>query len=379
MHSMTPEQAEQAAQQNGAQDSDAALEGEEGFTLASEGVYPDAVVKVSRDQYSAFELKRMVEETKELQLAPAFQRHRVWKIAQQRELIESVLMGIPIPVVYVFENENGLKQMVDGRQRVTTLIDYMNDRFTLNKLKMLPDFDGKKFSQLPPIYRSKLERYQVLVYVIEPPTPERVKYDIFDRVNRGGTQLNNQEMRNALYSGPATELLQSLSESQAFQQATGGGIDRARMRDQYIILRFLAFHALREKRIAFDYKSNLDELLAHFMRDLNAQPPEVLNAIKKTFILAMERCHAVLGKDAFRFDMTNVNKRPINMALFETLTYLFVILDPSRCDHKQLKKGVTELKQTFDRDGYFKSNVDSSTRVDYRFGAIEELATEFSC
>lgn len=355
------------------------LEGEEGLTIASESVYPDAVVKVSRDQYSAFELKRMVEETKELQLAPPFQRRRVWKIEQQRELIESVLMGIPIPVVYLFENENGLKQMVDGRQRVTALIDFMNDRFTLNKLKMLPDFNGKTFTQLPPIYRSKLERYQVLVYVIEPPTPERVKYDIFDRVNRGGTQLNNQEMRNALYAGPATELLKTLSESPAFQKATGGGVDSARMRDQYIILRFLAFHGLREKRIAFHYKSNLDELLAYTMRDLNAQTPQALEAISHRFTTAMDRCYTSLGEDAFRFDMTNVNRRPINMALFEVLTYFFVIFDPSGCDHHQLQQRINSVKREFDQGGHFKSNVDSSMRVDDRFGAIETLAEELRC
>lgn len=363
-----------------AQSSDAStLEGEEGLTLASEDIYPDAVVKVSRDQYSAFELKRMVEETKELQLAPPFQRLDVWKLDQKRELIESVLMGIPIPVVYVFENEAGLKQMVDGRQRITALIDYMNDNFALSKLKMLPQFNSRKFSQLPPIYKSKLERYQVLVYVIEPPTPERVKYDIFDRVNRGGTQLNNQEMRNALYSGPATQLLKTLSKSPAFQQATGQSIESARMRDQYIILRFLAFYRLRRGLIEFDYKSNIDDLLAFVMRDLNGRPTAVLEELEITFVHSMERCHAVLGDDAFRFSMTNVHRRPVNMALFETLAYLFTLIDPTDYVLDSLRQRITHLKQTFDAEGLFKTNVDSTNRVEERFSAIETLAEELRC
>ncbi|WP_269746594.1 DUF262 domain-containing protein [Desulfogranum mediterraneum] len=72
---------------------------------------------------------------------------------QKRELIESVLMGIPLPVVYVFENENGQKQVVDGRQRISTLISFfLDNEFVLAKLKMLPRFDGKKFNDLEPIF-----------------------------------------------------------------------------------------------------------------------------------------------------------------------------------------------------------------------------------
>ena len=98
---------------------DDSLESEAGLEPHSEEIYPDAVIKVSRDQYSTFEIKRMIEETEELILAPEFQRNSVWKIEQKRELIESLLMGIPIPVIYVFENEQGIKQMVDGRQRTS--------------------------------------------------------------------------------------------------------------------------------------------------------------------------------------------------------------------------------------------------------------------
>jgi len=226
-----------------------ALEGEEGLFPCMEDVYPNATVKISRDQYSIFEIRRMLKDTKELVIDPEFQRNAVWKIEQERELIESVLMGIPIPIIYVFEDKNGKKQVVDGRQRIHAIVRYLDNTFALDNLKMLPHFNKKRFKELEPLYQSKLERYQIPLYVIEPPTPERVKYDIFDRVNRGGTRLNNQEMRNALYSGESTRLLKKLSKSKAFQDATGRGVKGVRMRDQYIILRFLAFHLWREKRI----------------------------------------------------------------------------------------------------------------------------------
>jgi hypothetical protein len=95
-----------------------ALEGEESLSPCAEDVYPDATVKISRDQYSIFEIRRMLKDTKELIIDPEFQRNAVWKIEQERELIESVLMGIPIPIIYVFEEKDGKKQVVDGRQRI---------------------------------------------------------------------------------------------------------------------------------------------------------------------------------------------------------------------------------------------------------------------
>lgn len=355
------------------------LEAEEGLAPDSGEVYPDAVVKISRDQYSAFEIKRMAEETNELVIAPPFQRNLVWKKEQQRELIESILMGIPIPVVYVFEDENGKKQVVDGRQRISTIISFLNDEFSLENLKMLPAFNGKKFSELEPIYKSKVERYQIPVYVIEPPTPERVKYDIFDRVNRGGTQLNNQEMRNALYVGQATKLLAELSKSKPFKGATGNGIKSTRMRDQYVILRFLAFYLLRTHRLDFRYKSNIDDLLAETMKRINGVQKDEAEALKDVFQMAMQRSYKVLGAGGFRFAPTNVNRRPVNMALFEVIAYFFAVTDTEPCDPEKLKARLDELKNTFDQSGYFSSRVDSSSSVEYRFGEVEKLSRELEC
>lgn len=358
---------------------DDSLESETGLEPHSEEIYPDAVIKVSRDQYSTFEIKRMIEETEELILAPEFQRNSVWKLEQKRELIESLLMGIPIPVIYVFENEQGIKQMVDGRQRTSAIIDFMNGKFALEKLSMLPNFDGFRFKDLPPLYRSKLERYQLLVYVIEPPTPERVKYDIFDRVNRGGTQLNNQEMRNALYSGPATQLLKKLSQLSSFKNATGNSVQTTRMRDQYLILRFLAFYLLRTGAVSFNYRSNLDEFLAFIMRYLNKTDTATHEQLSRVFDDAMQRAYSVLGEDAFRFPITNAHRRPVNMALFECLAYFLTLVPAQQCDEHMLAQELTDLKSDFDAGDYFRNRVDSTTSVEYRFSSIEALQKELVC
>lgn len=358
------------------------LEAETGLEPDRGDVYPNATVKVSRDQYSTFEIKRMVENTQEIQLAPGFQRGKVWKAEQKCELIESILMGIPIPVVYVFEDTAGIKQMVDGRQRISAIIDYMNGRFALKGLRMLPSFDGKRFKDLEPLYRSKIERYQVPVYVIEPPTPERVKYDIFDRVNRGGTRLNNQEMRNALYQGPATELLERLAKTESFLTATGHGIKSQRMRDRYVILRFLAFYLVRSGKRETTYRSNIDDFLAETMKYLNGPGSSDIPSLEEVFHQAMDRSFRVLGGDAFRFPVQNTYRRPINMALFEVLAYLFATV-PDAClktmPSAELGSKIEVLKTEFDNSGYFRGNVDSTPAIEYRFGSVERLLKDFTC
>ena len=352
------------------------LEVETGLKSSKKDVYPNAVVKVSREQYSTFQIKRMVEETKQIKLDPEFQRNQVWRTAQKIELIESILMGIPIPTIYFFENKLGIKQMVDGRQRISAIIDFMNDKFKLNDLKMLSMFNKKSFTELEAIYKNKISDYQLSIYVIEYPTPEQVKYDIFDRVNRSGTPLNNQEMRNALYYGNSTKLIKQIAESPEFLEATGSSIKPARMKDRYAILRLIGFYLLRTNKLDFYYKSNIDEFLVLVMEYLNQQSDEIIELLKMDVILAMNCSYTLLGEDAFRFNISNVNKRPLNMALFESLGYFFMIKNISNARPDELKQQINNLKDLFDLEDKFRYAVDSSSNVDYRFSKIEEFAKD---
>ena len=161
-----------------------------------QNIYP-ASINVSKDDNSIFELKRQFDKQR-IQLSPSYQRGNVWSQKQKSELIESILMGIPLPIMYFFEDKNGIKQVVDGKQRLSALFDFMENKFTLTDLSIMSELKGKKFKDLDGINQGKIEDYKVSINVIKPPTPDRIKFDIFDRVNRGGTRLNNQEMRNAI-------------------------------------------------------------------------------------------------------------------------------------------------------------------------------------
>lgn len=120
------------------------FEGEETLNAnsADEQVYPLEKIRIEKGRMSLFEIKRRVER-KDIQLDPNFQRQNVWYSKQKSELIESILMGIPIPVFYFFESKDAKIQIVDGRQRIITAIDFMNDKFKLGKLNIIKNLNKR--------------------------------------------------------------------------------------------------------------------------------------------------------------------------------------------------------------------------------------------
>jgi hypothetical protein len=355
-------------------DDDDIDEGEKGPSI-----YPITKIKITRDQYSVSELKKQIETRKNIVMQPDFQRNYTWDAKQQCELIESIIMGIPLPVIYLFEGNDGKKQVVDGRQRLTTMLRYMNDEFALSGLKVLIGENGKKFSKLDPLLQGKIEDCQIQIYIIQPPTPEQLKYDIFDRVNRGGTILTEQEMRNALHQGKSTELLIKLAKSKYFKQATGNSISTKKMKDCYIILRFLSFYMLWKKWFNdIEYKSNIDDFLAKSMDFMNKLPEEKIHELENIFDTSMKLNFEISGSDGFRMgtQADGRKRKPINMALFEALAYLFSESDMNLEDKKRIKNKVDLLKEEFEREN-FSQQVDSSTKVIYRFRKVTDLQKEF--
>ncbi len=348
-----------------------ALEGEVGLDISdSTDIYPNAEVRISRSQYSLLHLKRLYEDRGELVIDPEFQRNDVWSTRQRSELIESVLMGIPLPVIYLFESKDGKKQVVDGRQRITAIVDFLNDRIKLTDLKILRNLNGKTFSQLELKLQGIVEDFQILTYVIQPPTPERVKYDIFDRVNRGGTTLNSQEMRNALYGGPVTELIDKICRSEAFVAATGKGVSPKRMRDRYVVLRVLAFTALfsgdfGKSTKSYEYRSDIDEFLAWFMSISNRTlTVDAVDRIASDFISVFDIINMALGPDAFRFESSRGKRRPVNMPLVETVVYLFKNMPEGvATDSPEFIAAFDRWKHRLDATGLFRRSIDSSTSV----------------
>ncbi|GBF76351.1 hypothetical protein PA598K_04814 [Paenibacillus sp. 598K] len=347
-------------------------------------IYPDATIKVEREQYSIYELKRKF--SKELIiLDPEFQRKYVWGTQQQSELIESVLMGIPLPLFYLNETKDGKLVVVDGLQRLTTFFKFLDNEFKLQDLKILNNINDCYFSQLGEAFQSKLEDYQIIAQVIKPPTPERIKFDIFDRVNRGGTRLNQQEMRNALYQGKATKLLKDLAESKAFLEATDNSITKDRMKDRYMILRMVAFYLWRTNKLLdangnlLEYRTKeLDEFLGKAMERINAMRDEDITKVRSVFLLSMENNLLLFGNKAFR--RTNGERRyPVNLILFESFGYLFSHFRKEVCNDNKTR--ITVRVNELMNDDSFKDLLSTDRGrgvvIPQIFNKIDQLKEEF--
>lgn len=350
-----------------------------------EQIYPMNGIKVDKGFYTIFELKRKFDSSeKRIILDSDFQREEVWNLQRKIELVESVLMGLPLPIFYFNQDKYGRLIVVDGRQRLTALFEYMDDKFVLNKLKILPQMDGLKFSDLTPIMASRIEDYQLQAHVILPPTPDRIKFDIFDRVNRGGVQLNKQEIRNALYQGQATKLLNRLVKSQAFVQATGNAFQKEkRMKDKYLINRFIALWFYRQGLIFEDdrspyiYKDDIDELLGKGLDCLNHMDEDELKQVKTLVLTTLEKSYYYLGGDAFRL-MKDGRKTPINMNVFETIMYALVYI-PKK--NPLIKDAVKEKMVTFFEMPKFRENIgnhrDSAAKLKWRLDQAEKIGKAF--
>lgn len=353
-------------------------------------VYPAANIKIDRVQFSIFELKRRFDRGT-IQLDPDFQRNYVWKPKQKSELIESVIMGIPLPLIYMAETMEGNLVIVDGRQRLTTFFAYLDNEFSISGLRILPELNGYKFSDLEKDeklrrFAAVIEDFQLVIQIIKYPTPDRVRFDIFDRVNRGGTPLNNQEMRNALYQGNSTRLLTMLAEREEFKRATGYSISSTHMKDRYIILRAITFSMWRRQQLKkkdggiVKYRSDMEEFLGYSMEQLNRMDKEETKELSELFCRVMEVAYFVLGENVFRIPTDNERRRPVSMTLFESLYFflLLVIVDKKEYDRKQIQGAVAEMMEDSVFLDALTYNVDSAAHVEERFGFVEKKYREMA-
>lgn len=343
-----------------------------------------ASVRVTKKDFSIYELYRKYKK-QQLVLEVDFQRNTVWGPKQKCELIESILMGLPLPIFYFKQQNNSTYVVVDGKQRLSTLFEFLNNGFTLKSLKILKFLNGKKFKDLTDelgIYQSQLEDYQVYSHVILPPTPDKILFDIFDRVNRGGTKLNKQEIRNALYHGRGLKMITAVTKSEEFVKATRIEHKKdSRMKGSYLVTRFLAFYLLFNGLLdkdgkQYEYTGDLDDLIEVTLTKLNQTLLEELEQIGKFTIKCLERANDILGQGAFRKEVNE--SKPINMNIFETTLYFMALMQKNNVVVPQ-KVVYEALKRTINSDeflDYIGNSRDNTVKVYGRFQLMEKVFEE---
>jgi len=364
---------------------DQEFEGQDEDSLSTDGwdEYPLDSVFVRKDQLSVSEVVKRINNGRYI-LNPDFQRDFIWDKKQQSRLIESCLMRIPLPVLYVAEAKDGRIIVVDGLQRLTTFKNYLNNKFALKGLGSQKEasqesqYDGKRFEELYITLQERVEDTQLTLYILDSNAPERAKLDIFERVNSGAV-LTRQQMRNCLFSGQATNWLKTASKSKLFLSTTGRSIQTKTMRDREVINRFCAFRLLGVKNYI---KSDMDGFLAKSLEKMNKMTIQELDELFQVFEHSMEMNYLLFGRHSFRKSLGDsyswTPRSVINISLFDVCSVLLADLDKKNITNKskELKTEIRKLLKNYDFHQAISIGTNNVRKVKTRFEMMQETISE---
>jgi len=269
----------------------------------------------------------------ELTLQPNYQRNYVATDLIASKLIESILLDVPIPVVYLAEEQDGSYSVIDGQQRLTSFLSFLEGKFPDNRpfkisgLKVLPELNRKLFIDLDPEHQKKIRSTTIHSIIIKKESNSDIKFEIFERLNTGSTKLNEDEIRNTVYRGKYIDLLAELSENQVFHGLVKKDNFKKRMIYRGMILRFFA---LSEKSY-LNYKSSMKQFSNKELRDNRDLTVSKEKEYKARFEHCLDLVKLVFGEMAFRRYMPGENGEAgkwgdsqINMALYDLQMVGFV-------------------------------------------------------
>jgi hypothetical protein len=321
-------------------------------------------LNTSSYDYSVAFLVSMMQEGKII-LAVPFQRQYVWKDDKASQLIESIIMNVPIPPIYFAEEEDGKWLVVDGLQRLNSLKRYFENEFALKKLDIVKDLEKNKYKDLPPKAKSLLENGQLRANVIRKDSHPDIKYDIFMRLNKGAVTLNYQELRNCLYRGDLNNIAKEIVENnEAFLQILKLKEPHNRFLDVEFIVRFFALYEnlkLNEEGNyeVEGYKGRMVTYLNEYMSNNKVMPAEKRDEFLNLFNDTIEKVVAVFGIDnAFR-DLT-ATKSKANKALADCilLSFTYHSLDVLTGNRDLI---VNTLRELLVNDNNFKTSISQRT------------------
>lgn len=299
---------------------------------------------------------------------PDFQRDFVWPEDKQSKLMESVIMRIPLPVFYLAEDNEGRMIVVDGLQRLSTFYRFAKDELRL-RLPDRAELDRRRFSDLPPKLKNRIEDCNLIFYIIDSKVPERARLDIFERVN-SGAPLTRQQMRNSLFMGPGTRFLKEASQTDSFLSATEKSLDTKSMRDREFVNRFCAFRLLD----LAEYRGDMDDFLAKSLREMNKMKPEELDRLSAEFQTSMENNRFLFGRHAFSRSLLwhrrgERTRRILNASIWDVMSTGLSHYDRDRVKESSddLRASVCDLLQDEEFVAAITYSTNDSKRVRKRF------------
>lgn len=313
-----------------------------------------------------------------IDLEPQFQRRQRWNRKQQSSLIESFLLNVPVPPVYLAEDNYGNYSVIDGKQRITSIYNFMRGGLELTGLEAFELIAGYGFSDLPaPLQNAlKVRPYLRVITLLRQSNPE-LKYEVFSRLNKGGEQLEAQEIRNVAYRGKLNDRIYDLAENDFLRKRLKIKTEKSpayqKMQDAEMVLRFFT---LLEKWDDFSgsYRQSMDD----FMLKHKDDSVEKIVDLKRRFERSISACEEIWGAIAFKRPEGNGWRNQMLTGMYDAQ-----MIACDRCeDHvlqKAANKGKEVVKMTrelFDDDDFEKAVREATNtprRVRYRVRKVSEM------
>ena len=268
-----------------------------------------------------------------LNIQPEYQRQFVWDKVKSSRLIESALLDIPLPVVYLSEEQDGKENVIDGQQRLTSFFSFINGKlpddsdFKLSGLKVFGELNGKRFQDLSDELQDKISYYKLRTIKFKKESDSDLQFEIFARLNTGSVPLNDQELRNCVFRGRFNNLLKELSEDADFRYLLGLTKPDKRMKDKELVLRFASFHFNTYLNYKAPIKNFLNITMEKYQDISLADEQNLRNAFKNTVQIIKTLLDRNAFKRFYRGDEKNKNGKwetqKFNVSLFDILMYSF--------------------------------------------------------
>ena len=287
-------------------------------------------ISLERADRSLSELKRWFDEG-DLVVDPEWQRNFVWNRKQSSKLVESFLLNIPVPVIYLARTDEDKYEVIDGLQRLTSVFEFFENVYPLSGMDILTDLNGKRFRDLEAQFQRKLRNSTLRSFELTHSSGSDIHFVVFERLNTGGTKLNEMEIRNCIYRGKLNDLIKGLAVDTEFVECMNSAALHVRMSDRYLVLRFLAFYERTHHRYTRGLKKFLNEFLDAYRHASDAKIAEYRNVFSKCIRASI----TIFGNQGFRLISNKANGSTsvgewnprVNAAVFQVVATSFAKYD----------------------------------------------------
>lgn len=320
-------------------------------------------------------------------LKPDLQRNYVWTKQEASRFIDSILLGLPVPSIFLANEKNNKKLIIDGYQRIMTVHDYMEGFFDhekkIFKLSNIESINqrwrNKTFLELSPDEQRKIKTTTIHAIIFEQRQPQNSTgmYQIFERINTSGKALKSQEIRNCVYNGEFNELLNKLNMNSNWRSVINMSKVDSRMIDIELILRFLALYNMNDMEIMESTQINLTRYLNKFMGKYCDLSQEKSSEFELLFTRMIDFINTNLGKKAFRRVSSKAVTLKIQPAIFDAVSIATAyFLSKNKSENKDIHMDLKERYEKLLNDPEFLEVTSKQTTHVKNIIRRIELATE---